>query len=57
MRVKTVNQIVKLAQQRRAVYWRPDVKPKAAAFFLGMPVRTVLFFIERGLYVYKKRKT
>jgi hypothetical protein len=54
-RITSINQIVKLAEQRRAVWWHPDVKPKAAAFFLGMPVRTALLFIQRGLYVYKKK--
>ena len=52
-RIRTLNQLHKLALNHKTVVWR-GIKPKPAAFMMGMPARTILMFIERGLYEYKK---
>jgi len=52
-RIRTLNQLQKLAEQRKSVTWR-DIKPKPAAFMMGMPARVILKFIDLGLYEYKK---
>ena len=51
--VKTVEQLARLANSRRAVVWR-TVKPKAAAFVFSMQCRSALDLIHMGLYEYPK---
>lgn len=53
-RILTVERLLSLASERRAVSFAGWDRPKPAAFLVGMTVRTVLQFIDRGLYEYQK---
>lgn len=53
-RIRSLNQLHKLALQKKSVVWS-GVKPKPAAFMMGMSARVILRFIDMGLYEYKKK--
>jgi hypothetical protein len=56
-KVETLQRLMELAQQRRAVYCPSrNWQRKPAAFVIGMPGRTIAGFIEAGLYVYEKQE-
>ncbi len=50
--ITTIDRVMELSMQRKAVVWR-DTKPIAAAFFIGWPVRTLYQAIQgKHLYEY-----
>jgi hypothetical protein len=51
-RIKNLERIIVLANMRRAVWFGGWTGPKAAAFVIGMPLRSVDVFLKRGLYEY-----
>jgi hypothetical protein len=55
-RITSCDRIVWLANHGRAVVFSGWNKPTSAAFMVGMPLRTVLGFVARGLYEYRKGK-
>jgi hypothetical protein len=53
-RIASLNAVSRLADEGRAVWFAGWNGPKAAAFLMGMPARTLKLFIDRGLYEYRK---
>lgn len=53
-RIKTLDQLAKLAAKRKAVTYVNWSKPCSAAFLMNMQVRVVHNFISRGLFEYRK---
>lgn len=56
-RIRSVDQLIRLADERRSVAFRNWDTPKPAAFLIGMPVRVAALFIRSGLYEYRKPET
>lgn len=56
MKITTLEQLEKVAQEKKAIIVpkRPIKIP--AAFAIGMPGRTLLNLFRLGMYVYKKRE-
>ena len=53
-RVRTVEALAKLAEQRRAVWYQNFGRPIPAVVILNMSAGQVLQMIRHGLYLYKK---
>lgn len=53
-RVTTLNQLVKLANRRKAITCPSWSKPCSAAFLLNMQARVVFQFFQRGIFEYRK---
>ena len=53
--ITSVDQLIELSRNRKAVVFN-GTPPKAAAFFIGMPLRTIVSYIDRKmLYTYQKK--
>lgn len=55
-KITSVDRLIELSNQRRAVWFDHWDGPKSAAFMISMPLRTVLTFMQSGLYEYPKSK-
>lgn len=52
--ITSADKLIELANNRKAVVFN-GTPPKAAAFFINMPLRTILMYINRKmLYTYEK---
>lgn len=60
MRIKTLHQLAKAAQQRRAVIATSSAfgnpKPNSAAWVLNMPGSCILGRLNAGLIIYKPKQ-
>lgn len=53
--ITSADELLKLAENGKAVVFR-DTPPKAAAFFISMPLRVISVFIKQKLlYTYNKK--
>lgn len=53
--ITSVDELIELSEKRKAVVFN-GTKPKAAAFFIGMPLRTIINYIKnKMLYAYEKQ--
>jgi hypothetical protein len=57
-RVKTVDRVNQLAVRKKCVIWKGigGWHKTPAAFLISMSGRTILLFIDRGIYEYRKKK-
>lgn len=53
-KVDTLQRLMELAQEKRAVSCAKGPQRMPAAFMIGMPGNVIYKFIQSGLYVYEK---
>lgn len=57
MKKLTAKGVMSLARRRKAVVIPGrGIKRMPAAFLIGMPFNFVMFYIQSGVYMYKKKK-
>lgn len=59
-RIGTLSELMLAADTHRAVIcptFRGFVKPRPAAFVIGMPAKVVLRMLQQGLYLWRKERT
>ncbi len=54
-KIKRMERLIELASDRKAVWFHGWSRPLSASFVVGMPLRTVAEFMDRGLYEYKAK--
>ena len=52
--ITSVDKLIELSENKKAVLFN-GTPPKAAAFFIGIPLRTIVMYINKKmLYTYEK---